>query len=171
MKDPATVRKWKFGLTPVSQRIESGKAAAQERREFLSGKEKFSLERSGEEGTLQMKALLGLEDFVTNVNIPNHGQMPGIPEGGIVETNALLTRDSMRPVYAGRLPDDLHALTVRHILNQEMILKAALENDRELAFRAFINDPLVTTGLDESCELFMEMLRNTKEYLPGWDIP
>jgi galacturan 1,4-alpha-galacturonidase len=171
LKDLETVRLWKFGLTPVKLRIEANKAMAQNRKDILAGKEKFIPERSDEEGILQMKALLGLGDFVTNMNIPNYGQMPGIPEGSIVETNALITRDSIRPVFAGRLPADLQALTIRHAANQEMILKAALEKDKNLAFRAFINDPLMVIGLDEARELFEEMLCNTREYLPGWEIP
>lgn len=31
---------------------------------------------TGEEGVQQMRSLLGLRDLVTNVNIPNYGQIP-----------------------------------------------------------------------------------------------
>jgi galacturan 1,4-alpha-galacturonidase len=170
LKDPDTVKAWKFNLTPVSLRITEDAATEKRRKDILAGSEAFPLLHSGEEGLLQIKALLGLGDFVTNINMPNCGQMTDLPDGCIVETNALLTRDFIRPVFAGKLPLDLHSLLIRHVSNQELILQSALGKDKELAFRAFINDPLVTTGLEDSRTLFEEMLRNTARYLPGWDV-
>jgi alpha-galactosidase len=170
LKDPETVRKWKFHLTPVSLRIQEDIEMEARRKRILEGKEKFMLSHSGEEGTQQMKALLGLGDFVTNMNIPNAGQLSGLPLGCIVETNALMSKDSIKPIFAGQLPDDLQSLLVRHVTNQEMILRAGLDQDKEMAFRAFINDPLMTIGLQDARALFDEMLRNTAKYLPGWDV-
>lgn len=170
LKDPETVRAWKFSLTPVSQRISEDKAMEKYREDVLTGRREFKLAASGEEGIQQMSALLGLGNLATNVNLPNVGQMPGLPMGCIVETNAMLARDSVKPLFAGKLPDDLHTLVVRHVFNQEMVLKAGLNCDKELAFRAFANDPLVTTPYDVSRRLFEEMLQNTAEYLPGWEL-
>lgn len=76
LQDPETVKKWKFSLTPVSLRIAADINMENSRKDILAGKEEFKLEHSGEEGILQMNALLGLGDFVTNMNIPNVGQMP-----------------------------------------------------------------------------------------------
>jgi alpha-galactosidase len=59
---------------------------------------------------------------------------------------------------------------MRQVLNQETILQAGLKRDKELAFRAFVNDPLVTLDLATAKKLFDEMLQNTKKYLPGWDL-
>ena len=47
-------------------------------------------------------------------------------------------------------------------VNQETILKAALIKDKELAFKAFVNDPLTTAGINDARKLFNEMLKNTK---------
>ena len=41
-------------------------------KDFTAGEEKFELEETGEEGVQQIRALLGLGDLVTNVNIPNY---------------------------------------------------------------------------------------------------
>jgi alpha-galactosidase/6-phospho-beta-glucosidase family protein len=59
---------------------------------------------------------------------------------------------------------------MRHVLNYETILQAALQKDPELAFRAFINDPLVTIEAEEARKLFKQMISNTVNYLPGWKI-
>lgn len=170
LKNPETVREWKFGLTPVSWRINSLEGRLERSRRLVSGEEQFELKETGEEGILQIKALLGLGDFITNVNIPNMGQIGGIPYGAVVETNAVFAKNSIRPVLAGELPADVHNLVIRHVINQETTLKAALTKDKELAFRAFANDPLITASINDARSLFEEMLRNTKEYLPGWNI-
>jgi alpha-galactosidase len=170
LKDPETVAAWKFALTPVSYRVEHKGKLEEQGKRLASGAEPVKIALSGEEGVRQMKALLGLGDLVTNVNIPNRGQLEGAPLGAVVETNAVFSRDSLQPVYAGALPPGLNGLMMRHIHNHETILRAALTRDAELAFQAFVNDPLVTIGVDDARKLFVEMLQNTKKYLPGWKI-
>jgi alpha-galactosidase/6-phospho-beta-glucosidase family protein len=170
LKDPETVAHWKFSLTPVDWRVKHMEELKEESRRLVSGQQEVRLHHSGEEGVQQMKALLGLGDFVTNVNLPNRGQMKDIPEGAVIETNALFARDSIRPVMAGELPPDVQNLVIRHVLIHEATLKAAMTHDKDLAFNAFVSDPLVTIDADDARELFDQMLQNTKEYLPGWDL-
>ena len=64
---------------------------------------------------------------------------------------------------------EAESLTMRHVYNQETVLRAAINRDKEMAFRAFVNDPLVTIGIEDARTLFEAMLRNIKEYLPGWN--
>ncbi|MNG11487.1 Alpha-galacturonidase [compost metagenome] len=71
---------------------------------------------------------------------------------------------------AGKLPLDIQNMVQRHILNQEAVLKAALTKDKQSAFNAFINDPLVAIPREEAELLFEEMLQNTKFHLPGWEL-
>lgn len=170
LKDPETVKFWKFQLTPVSWRKNHLKDLLEKSRRLANGEEALELKETGEEGILQIKALLGLGNIITNVNMPNRGQMEGIPLGAVVETNSVFSKDSVRPVMAGKLPDDIQNLVLRQVLNQETVLTAALNRDKALAFRAFINDPLVTIGIASAEKLFDEMLQNTKKYLPGWNI-
>ncbi|MCK9252951.1 MAG: hypothetical protein M0P55_09340 [Clostridiales bacterium] len=40
--------------------------------------------------------------MVTNINIPNIGQIDGIPRGCVVETNACLSQNSIVPLMAGK---------------------------------------------------------------------
>ena len=171
LKDPETVRSWKFSLTSVDWRIGNRKMLDAKGKRLASGEEAFELKPTGEEGVDMIKAFLGLtRDFVTNVNLPNRGQMQDIPLGAVVETNAVFGYDEARPVVAGRLPDPVHEMVLRHVNNQEMTLKAALNKDKQLAFQAFVNDPLVRIPKDKAEELFERMLQNTKHMLPGWDL-
>lgn len=170
LKDPDTVKAWKFGLTTVDWRKKDLKERLEKSRKYLSGEEQIDVAPSGEEGVLQMKALLGLGNFVTNVNIINRGQVPQLPLGSIVETNAYFSADEVRPVLCSDIPSELLALFSRHIYNHESIMKSALTGDLNHAFRAFLNDPLVTLDVKTAKELFDRMIHNTKKYLTMYQI-
>ena len=117
-----------------------------------------------------IRALLGLGDIVTNVNMENAGQIANLPLGAVVETNAHFSRDQVRPLAAGSLPPGLQPLIYRHVCNQELIVEAALARNKALAFQAVYNDPASGLPLDEAWEMFNAMLRASQEFLPGWDM-
>ena len=146
LKDKETVKKYGFTLTPVSHRKNELIERKNEQDERVTGK-KVELRSSGEESVRQIKALVGLGDFVTNVNIPNVGQVPNNPLHAVVETNAYFSGDSVRPVFAGNVPNGINALVMRIIEEQEMVVEAALTGNYELAFTAFRNNPNVPLGL------------------------
>jgi galacturan 1,4-alpha-galacturonidase len=164
------VKEWRFKLTPVSFRFTERDARLARGKRLASGEEKCSIHPSSEEGVLQMKALLGLKDMITNINMPNSGQIIGLPMHSVVETNALISRDSITPLMAGSLPEDVNILVLRQVANQETVLKASIAKDGELAFRAFANDPLMAVSLQDARKLFNEMLENTRKYLNGWKL-
>lgn len=168
LKDPKTIESWKFSITPVAWRMEDRRKRIERSERIQKGLEPFPLRKTGEEGVRQMKALLGMGDLVTNVNLPNSGQQAGLPAGAVVETNALFRRDDIRPVVAGTLPHNVRSLVTRHIHNQEGLLEAFLAEDRESLYAVFTNDPLVTISMDKSRELFERMIANTALYLPAW---
>jgi len=132
---------------------------------LISGEEALQLRVTGEEGVIQMRALLGLGDLVTNVNIPNMGQIPNLPLGAVVETNAQFTRDRVSPVMSGEIPPVVNQLVSRICNEQLVILEAVEKRDLNLAFAAFAADPLVTCSLSDARKMFDEMIENTKQYL------
>ena len=71
LKDPETARSWGFGLTPVSWRKEDLKERKQKSEDYRSGAQKVTIRGTGEEGVQQIRAILGLRELVTNVNLPN----------------------------------------------------------------------------------------------------
>lgn len=172
LKDPETVRRWKFGLTTVQWRKEDLNRRLARSRRLVSGEETMPLTPSGEEGILLIQALCGLGRMVSNVNLPNRGQIPNLPLGAVVETNAVFSKQSVKPVLTGDLSEELRALTLPHVENHARILEAALTCDRELVVQAFLRDPLVAPReLPESSvrALVDAMLEKTKAYLPtGW---
>ena len=172
LKDPETVTGWKYGLTTVQYRKSELKERLEKSRAMASGEREVDMEPTGEEGVLLMKALVGLERAVSNVNLPNGGQIPNLPMGAVVETNAVFARDSIKPVLAGAVPEELRALILPHVENHDLILGAALRCDREPVVRAFLNDPNTKakcTGETAVRALVDDMIAGTISYLPdGW---
>lgn len=173
LQSPDTVRRWKFGLTAVQWRKDDLKERMERSRAMAAGEREIDLEPTGEEGVLLMKALLGLERVVSNVNLPNAGQISNLPIGAVVETNAVFSRDSVQPLLAGALPQKVRQLILPHVENQALTLRAALECDREPAVQAFLNDPNVKAKCtDEAAirRLAEDMIAGTAKYLPeGWN--
>lgn len=167
-RSPEELFRWGVIRTPVSYRIERCQTAPQKTRDVLEGRTPLLLDASGEEGVAQMRALLGLGDLVTNVNVENRGQISDLPLHAVVETNARFTRDQVQPVVAGALPVGVQSLVARHVSNQEMIVQASRTCDRELAFQAVLNDPANRLPPDDTWEMFSEMLRGSRGFLPGW---
>ncbi len=163
---PEVVASWGYGLTKVAGRKEGLRKRLLKSEEMRATKEPYRLKISGEEGVMQMKALLGLDQFVTNVNIPNSGQISNLPRGAVVETNAVFSFNSVIPLNAGEMQPDVKSLVERVIINQETIIKAVFTADRELGFRAFINDPQMTISMDDARALYDEMIANTAKFIP-----
>ena len=152
---------------PVSWRKQDLKERLQRSENLVSGQEEITLKASGEEGHLLLKALLGLGDMVSNVNIPNRGQIPNLPLGAVVETNALFGLNRIDPVYAGPVPSAILPLITRHVLNQENTLTSALRCDRKLGLTTFLNDPQLSAVTPKDGEkLFNDMLENQRAFLP-----
>lgn len=169
LRDPETVSSWKFGLTTVDYRKKDLQKRLDKSARLVSGEEEVEMKPSGEEGILLIKALCGLTRVVSNVNIPNTDrQITNMPECAVVETNAVFSRDSIKPIVAGEIPDQVLTLVAPHVQNHELILKAALDCNYDLAFEAFMNDPLVRGRIteEEGHALLKDMIRNTLAYLP-----
>ena len=170
LESPERAKEMGFFLTPVSYRKKTLKERLKKSARLRSGEEAVKLEPSGEEGVQQMRALLGLCELCTNVNIPNVGQIPNLPLGAVVETNAIFRSGTVTPIMAGNVPKSIYPLVSRICTQQENISQAIAERDLDALFYTFVNDPLVTCSMEDAKKLFNEMIENTKEYLKSYDI-
>ncbi len=168
LKNDGQVAAWGFARTPVSFRKEQLRERLLRSERLRTGKEAAAIEETGEDGVKQMRALLGLCDLVTNVNLPNRGQIPNLPLGVIVETNATFRDDAVDPVFAGAVPEEILPLISRSAESQSTVARAGRERDLDLAFEAFAIDPLVSLDRQSARALFDEMVENTKEYLTDY---
>ena len=170
LESPDRVHEMKFALTPVSWRKEDLKNRLERSRKLVSGEEAVKINPTGEEGINQMRALLGLCDLVTNVNIPNKGQIPNLPLGAVVESNAVLRAGTLSPVFAGEIPESIYPLVSKICSEQEAVSTAIANRDIEAIFNAFASDPLVTCSLLDARKMFDEMVENTKSYLKDYNL-
>jgi len=170
LESPERAHEMRFTLTTVDFRKGELKKRLEKSQKLVSGEEEVKLAVTGEEGVSQIRALLGLHDLVTNVNIPNRGQIPNLPIGAVVETNAVFRSDSLDPVFAGNIPEKIYPLVSRICYQQEALNTAIADRDLNAVFNVFANDPLVTCGINDAKKLFDEMVENTKKYLPDWDL-
>ncbi len=170
LESPERVKEMHFGLTTVEWRKNDLKKRLERSKKLLSGEEPVKIDKTGEDGVKQIRALCGLCEFVTNVNIPNRGQIPNLPLGAVVETNAVFSGDSVTPIFAGEIPQEIYPLVARICAEQEVVSDAIAERNLDKIFMAFANDPLVTCSVDDAKKLFDEMVENTKEYLKDYNL-
>jgi alpha-galactosidase/6-phospho-beta-glucosidase family protein len=165
--DEATLHRWGVVLTPYAWRVRHRGRHEAAARDFAAQ----PLRPSGEEGVRQIEALFGFAPLVTNVNLPNRGQVAELPAGAVVETMARFDRRGIRPVRAGALPATAAALVRRTADGQALALGAALRRDPAAAFAALLADPLMHLPVDRAWRMFRAMLRHCRPELPGWRIP
>ena len=170
--EPEEIQRWGTRLTPSSARVagDNDTSGATRTEMYLSGEEEFEFGESGEEAVEIMRALLGLEPFKTHLNYPNEGQCPDLTDGAVVETNALLTGKGVTPLTAGSLPPEVRSMVMTHINNQETVVEAGFEGDLDLAFQAFLNEPLVNVQRDEAQELFARLIELERDYFQDYDL-
>ena len=164
LPDEAPLHRWGVVATPSSYRVESHAARRSEDEWAVPER----LEPSGGQNVEQILALLGLGDLEATTNIPNRGQVPGLPLGAVLESNVRFRRDEVEALAAEELPAGMQGLQRRVIAVQQTTVQAACERDRDLAFQALLCDPLVSIPTDRAWAMFEEMLSATDEMLPGW---
>ncbi|MFS4439318.1 alpha-galactosidase [Paracoccaceae bacterium GXU_MW_L88] len=158
---------WDFGITPIAYRKRDNAARRDARAALLRGEGEVQPKRSDEALVDQIRALMGGEPHVSNVNMPNRGQIANLPEGAIVESNALFSGLGVTPLLAGRLPEELAAITRDHAARQSAWLEAVATGDHSTIFELFRSDPLVAPlGDNKAREMLAEMILATAAHLP-----
>lgn len=159
---------WGFTLTPVEYRVRDRAAKREQAAELAAGRGTPVADRSDEALVDQIKGLMGLGDFVSNVNLPNRGQIEGLPMGAIVETNALFSSLGVTPLVAGRLPDAVRAITADHAARQMGVLDAMFNERWDALFDLFASDPLMAPLPRQTArEIYAQMVAATARHLPA----
>lgn len=165
VKTPKVASGWKLGMITVNYIKKRNNERMLRAKKLMSGEDSLKVGASKNDCVNIIKALIGIKNFITNADMPNHGQITNLPHDSIVQTNCFFSKNSVKPVCSGEINEPLKALTARHISNQDTILEAVNKKDLDIAFNAFLNDPLVTTDLNSSTELFKEMLAGIRSHL------
>ena len=162
---PKAISSWKFSQTTVNYLKKLKLDKISRVKTLMNGSEFLRVGGSSSECAMQIRALIGQGNLITNVCMRNSGQVENLPIGAVVHTNALISKNSVRPVAAGKLTDELYCLTIRHVMNQKTLVKSVKEKDLDIAFNAFLNDPLMSVDLNDATELYKEMLAAVRTHL------
>ncbi|OVE84703.1 family 4 glycosyl hydrolase [Natronolimnobius baerhuensis] len=138
---------------------------------WLEGDKEFELEESNEVFVDILRALVGRDTYVTNINLPNVGQVSDLEENAVVETNATVRANEVKPMAAGGFPRPVRALIQGHVDTIETIIEASREGDIDAAFEGFLIDQQIRTLQTEAArELFAELVAVQEGYLEDWDL-
>lgn len=158
LKSKKTIENWKFSGSAVNYKKKLSIDRQGRVKPLMSGNEYLAIGGYTSDVVLQIRALIGNGNLITNACRVNRGQISNLPEKAVVSSNALISKNNVQTVTSGALPDEIAAIAIRHISNQNTIVKSVLEKDLDIAFNAFLNDPLVCIDLDSAGELYKELL-------------
>jgi alpha-galactosidase len=97
--------------------------------------------------------------------LPNDGYVDNLPGDTVVEVPGIVENGDVRGVPVGTIPEHVAALVRHELAIQDAAVEAAIEGSRDLAMRALLLDPVVTSA--RAAERFLdEILRTHRAYLP-----
>jgi alpha-galactosidase/6-phospho-beta-glucosidase family protein len=152
-------------LTTIEHREEMVQQARNEVRAAIEGDAPVRPERSAEETADIVSAVANGRSFRAIVNLPNRGQIDNLPREAVVETLADVGAAGANPISVGPLPAGVLNTVHPHVINQEILVDAALTGDRQLALQALVGDPLVR-DFRTAPQLLDELLEAHAEHLP-----
>lgn len=130
--------------------------------------EEVDMTPSGEYAAHIFNACFGDETpFLFNGNIMNDGCIPNLPAETCVEIPVLATRDGLKKMYVGNLPDHIAILVNTTARIENLVVEACMERNKEKVIHAVQMDPLCSAvcSLQEIREMCEELFEVEKEYL------
>jgi len=158
--------KYGFAYTPVKNRIRNYKKKNKYINDVINHNKIPYLSKSGEEGIYQIQALMGLNEFTTNVNYINIGQAPSLPLGAVVESNALFCKYKIVPINMGEIKEDVNKIINKHCKLQKEFVDAYFTYDKEKVFEVFRTDSKVKAlTIEQARQLFNDLISLNKDSL------
>jgi len=153
--------------TSIPERRAMRRAAKATAERIAAGKKRMDRAPSRETAADIARAILAGRELVDVMNLPNVGQVSNLPAGAVVETPGIVGGGKFRPVDCGEMPAALANLLMPHITNQELIVEAGIEGDRQKAYQALIGDPLCShLPIPKIKQMGAKLLEANGQYLP-----
>ncbi|MFJ2774568.1 alpha-glucosidase/alpha-galactosidase [Streptomyces sp. NPDC087300] len=80
-------------------------------------------------------------------NVPNHGLIDNLPAHGVVEVPCLVDASGIQPTRIGSLPPQLAALNRTYLSMNDLVVRAALEDEPRHIRHAAMTDPATAAAL------------------------
>jgi alpha-galactosidase len=137
----------------------------------LDAGEPFEIERSGEYAAVIINAITTGTPARIVANMMNGGVLiTNLDAGACVEVPALVDGLGVQPTAVGALPPQCAAYTRPAVDCQELTVRAAVDEDRDLVYHAVLTDPIVQARLtlDEAWRMTDDLVAAEAEWLPSW---
>ncbi|TVY05690.1 family 4 glycosyl hydrolase [Paenibacillus cremeus] len=166
-QDPSRLANYKLKRKTIEGRRMQRQKYTQRLDVYLSDIETVTTERSRESAADIIAAFESKQDFIDVMNLPNKGQIANLPKDSIVETLGVVNSLGFTPLTVGNLPEPLLNLVLPHVRNQDLIVEAALEGDRDKALYALYSDPLCShLSYPEVKEMGEKLLKAHNRFMP-----
>jgi alpha-galactosidase len=116
----------------------------------------FDLTLSHESASGIIEGMVKGKPYTFSGNVINKGYIENLPNGICVEVPCTADRNGIHPHTVGRLPTICAALNMTNINEQQLLIEAIIEQDRNKAFQALLLDPVTQAKLS---------MKQTKVYL------
>lgn len=105
--------------------------------------------------------------FAFNGNVINDGSIPNLPADACVEIPVIATKNGIKKTIAGPLPDHLAILVNTTARIENLVVEAAMEQNRRKVFHAVCMDPLTSAvcSLEEIKQMCDELFEINKDFL------
>ncbi len=178
--DPVGDNPWHGGQTPEFVYSFSGNPTARplfDRSEKpLAGDPGFEASFQLTEGKLHTSGEYGIPiaeaiyfdkpTHIGAVNVPNHGLIPNLPEGMVVEVPALVDGKGIHPIATSEpLPHAIAQMIATQGTIHQLVLEAYQEQSRNKLLQAMLIDPTIST-YNNAVALIDEMCERQKDILP-----
>ncbi len=140
LKNDEEIRKFDIPVGDLKNRTADKIAKYRESRRMLLNNEPLPLERSVEYGSNIIYAMVTNKPQLIYGNVRNTKLIENLPEGCCVEVPVIVDRNGFRSCHVGELPPELAAHCAPHVFVQDLVVRAALDGDRERVYRAAVLD-------------------------------
>lgn len=136
--------------------------------EKMINSDRIEVGRTHEYGAYIIHSVVTGTPRVIYGNVRNDNLITNLPAGCCVEVACLVDKNGIQPTVFGELPAQLAALIRTNINVQELIVKAAVEENKDLIYQAVMMDPLTSCILTmpEIHNMVSEMIETEKQWLP-----
>ena len=119
------------------------------------------------EGVVEIIEAITFNDnwYHHQVNVPNHGCMPNLPDDAIVEVPGIVTGIGIRGLNMPPLPAPIAELCRRELAYSSAVIDACYTGDKDAALRALLLDPMIN-DIDTARAILNDFLTEFAEYLP-----
>lgn len=119
------------------------------------------------EGVVEIIEAITFNDnwYHHQVNVPNHGCIPNLPDDAIVEVPGIVTGIGIRGLNMPPLPAPIAELCRRELAYSSAVIDACYTGDKDAALRALLLDPMIN-DIDTARAILNDFLTEFAEYLP-----